>query len=253
MTLEIVAIVLSLTSLLVTTLGFFASVRFYKDGMGLQGRASAALTRIEQKTALLEDRFGGVLDRTLDAVFKQLPGEVHQDLRLGRVGPPTQEGAGGEAGGPAPREQLAADALRYYMLEGFRVTDVSSGIPRGLFSLGSPHGFNLLDGREGYVFAGFFPELDGREAAARTVLLLRSLGQVREGLSALDQQLQEQAEAVLDQLRVDLFVGEEEDEEEVAQTVERVRGEIPESPPTRVVRVIQLQRMIAEKLEEIGV
>jgi oligoendopeptidase F len=64
-----VAMVLSVVSLIVTTVGFFASLKFYRDGVELQGKANDALTKIEEKTAFIQTQVGGMFERTLDAAI----------------------------------------------------------------------------------------------------------------------------------------------------------------------------------------
>jgi hypothetical protein len=66
---EALAIILSVVSLIITTLGFFASLKFYRDGVVLQGKANDALTKIEEKTAFIQAQMGGIFDKTLDAAI----------------------------------------------------------------------------------------------------------------------------------------------------------------------------------------
>lgn len=66
---NILAMILSVVSLIVTTLGFFASLKFYRDGVELQGKANDALTKIEEKTAFIQTQVGGMFDKTLDAAI----------------------------------------------------------------------------------------------------------------------------------------------------------------------------------------
>lgn len=66
---EVLTIVLSIVALLVTVIGFFASLRFYRDGMTLQSRASDALARIEEKAASIQTQVEGMFDKTLEAAL----------------------------------------------------------------------------------------------------------------------------------------------------------------------------------------
>jgi hypothetical protein len=70
-TLEIAAIILSIVSFIVTVLGFFASLRFYRDGVELQKAANDALTRITEKTDAIQSQVGGMFDKTLNAALGQ--------------------------------------------------------------------------------------------------------------------------------------------------------------------------------------
>jgi uncharacterized protein YicC (UPF0701 family) len=64
-----VAMVLSVVSLVVTVIGFFAALKFYRDGVELQGKANDALTKIEEKTAFIQTQVGGMFDKTLEAAI----------------------------------------------------------------------------------------------------------------------------------------------------------------------------------------
>ena len=68
-TIDAIAIVLALVSLAVTVIGFFASLRFYQDGMKLQALATEALAKIEEKTQTIQSQVGGMFDKTLDAAI----------------------------------------------------------------------------------------------------------------------------------------------------------------------------------------
>ena len=67
--LEGLAIVLSVVSLIITTVGFFASLKFYRDGVELQNAANRALTKLEEKTEFIQSQVGGMFDKTLDAAI----------------------------------------------------------------------------------------------------------------------------------------------------------------------------------------
>jgi hypothetical protein len=66
---EALAIILSVVSLFITVVGFFASLKFYRDGVELQGKANDALTKIEEKTAFIQGQVGGMFDKTLEAAI----------------------------------------------------------------------------------------------------------------------------------------------------------------------------------------
>jgi|SRR5215213_873653 len=61
--------VLSVVSLIVTVVGFFASLKFYRDGVELQGKANDALTKLEEKTQFIQTQVGGMFDKTLEAAI----------------------------------------------------------------------------------------------------------------------------------------------------------------------------------------
>jgi len=67
--LEYIVLVLSVVSLVVTVLGFLASLKFYRDGTQLQAKANDALTKIEEKTQFIQTQVGGMFDKTLEAAI----------------------------------------------------------------------------------------------------------------------------------------------------------------------------------------
>src|SRR5436190_10499627 len=67
--LEALAIILSIVSLIITVVGFFASLKFYRDAVELQRAANSALTKLEEKTAFIQTQVGGMFDKTLDAAI----------------------------------------------------------------------------------------------------------------------------------------------------------------------------------------
>lgn len=67
--LEALAIILSVVSLIISVVAFFASLKFYRDGVQLQQAANDALTQISEKTAFIQTQVGGMFDKTLDAAI----------------------------------------------------------------------------------------------------------------------------------------------------------------------------------------
>jgi hypothetical protein len=63
------AIILSVVSLIITMVGFFASLKFYRDGVELQKSANDALTKLEEKTEFIQTQVGSMFDKTLDAAI----------------------------------------------------------------------------------------------------------------------------------------------------------------------------------------
>lgn len=81
---DILAIILSFVSLIITTVGFFASLRFYRDGVNLQQSANSALTKLEEKTQFIQTQVGGMFQQTLDAAIgkRELVSENFADLKI---------------------------------------------------------------------------------------------------------------------------------------------------------------------------
>ncbi len=108
---EVLAIILSIVALLVTVMGFFASLKFYRDGMMLQSRASDALVRIEEKAASIHTQVGGMFDKTLEAAIgrKQLDQNFEEvNEQLEETAKKIVESALGQIGdaGEAQRKRL---------------------------------------------------------------------------------------------------------------------------------------------------
>lgn len=68
---EVSTTILSVVALVVTVIGFFASLRFYLEGMKLQTLANEALVKLEEKVQSIQIQVGGIFDKTLDAAISQ--------------------------------------------------------------------------------------------------------------------------------------------------------------------------------------
>jgi peptidoglycan hydrolase CwlO-like protein len=66
---DALAIILSIVSLIITAVGFFASLKFYRDGVELQAKANDALTKLEERTHFIQAQVSGMFDKTLDAAI----------------------------------------------------------------------------------------------------------------------------------------------------------------------------------------
>lgn len=64
--LEWVAITLSVVALAITVIGFFASLSFYRHGVDLQRKADSVLTKIDNRVALIQESTMGIINRLLD-------------------------------------------------------------------------------------------------------------------------------------------------------------------------------------------
>ncbi len=68
-TIDVLAIIISIVALVVTVIGFFASLKFYRDGVDLQQLANQALVKIEEKASNIQTQVGGMFEKTLDAAI----------------------------------------------------------------------------------------------------------------------------------------------------------------------------------------
>jgi predicted RNA-binding protein with PIN domain len=66
---DVLSIILSTVALTMTVVGFFASLKFYRDGVELQQKASDALTKLEERTQFIQTQVGGMFDKTLNAAI----------------------------------------------------------------------------------------------------------------------------------------------------------------------------------------
>lgn len=80
-TLGIVSLIFSIVALIVTIIGFFASLKFYSDGVNLNQSATRALTKIEEKTNMIGQQMTGMFDKTLNAAINvNRGGQITQDF-----------------------------------------------------------------------------------------------------------------------------------------------------------------------------
>jgi len=66
---DIVAIILGIVALFITIIGFFASLKFYRDGVALQNSANEVLTKLNEKANFIQARIDTMFEKTLDAAI----------------------------------------------------------------------------------------------------------------------------------------------------------------------------------------
>lgn len=233
--LDIIAIVLGLVALIVTVIGFFASLKFYRDGSEMQGRARDALAKIEEKAANIQSQVGGMFDKTLDAALgrsspfqaerqQRLPQEVPPPSVPSSMEPPT---AGAETASKPPAGLASADTeptrsvLRDFIFRQMRMTDVSDATARAVFALGAAGGFNLFDGTPGIIFFGFFQSLEPVEIVARARSLFGNIETTyRRIRDNPDFPQREEALRILDQISVEVLTPEDMDNRRLAAKID---------------------------------
>ena len=218
--LEIIAIVLSLVALAVTVIGFFASMRFYRDGIQMQTEVQSLLTKIESRASAIQTQIGGMFDRTLDAALGRVsPEEAEKQQRQllhqtsdeltsepGTVEPPET------ASGLSSDTELARAVSSFYTFNERRLTDVTDATGRAVFNLGSHGRFNLYDGATGLLFLGYFVDVEPSEIVARTRSLFGNVEISYQRLEqSVDAQLRDQGIEVLGQISVEILVNDEVD------------------------------------------
>lgn len=65
------AIILAIVSLIITVIGFFASLWFYRDGIKSQNLANETLIKIQEKAESIHGEVGGMSDKMLQAIIDQ--------------------------------------------------------------------------------------------------------------------------------------------------------------------------------------
>jgi hypothetical protein len=78
--LAIVSLNLALVALIVTIVAFFASLKFYRDGVALQDNATKALTKIEEMTTSTIQHIHSMFDKTLDGLIKSKNIPNHEEI-----------------------------------------------------------------------------------------------------------------------------------------------------------------------------
>ena len=227
---EIITIVLSLVALSVTVIGFFASLKFYRDGMEMQSRAEKVLSTIEERASAIQTQVGDMFDKTLDAALGRSSSQEAQQQQSQMLKGPRRDQAAGPlptakaetTTGLAAHTELAQKAFQFYAFKQMRVSDVTDATARAVFNLGSPGGFNLLDGTAGLLFLGFFVDLEPTEVVARTRILFSNLeiSYKRLGESLVDPVMRDQARRLLDQIAVELIVAETLDKHAIQRKIE---------------------------------
>lgn len=185
LSLELASLVLSLVALIVTGIGFFASLRFYRDGMETQQAVDRLLAKVESKVENISTQVGGLFETTLKAALARPAEQVQAQAG---------EAVAGE-GRPTPfdvlRDELAADRppgstfVKLFFLRGLKFTDVNEAVGRVFFEMGREQGFHLLDGHGQVVYYGHFHRLeDGADIVGRIRTLLGRLADTWRRLAA---------------------------------------------------------------------
>ncbi|MHC4322034.1 MAG: hypothetical protein ACYST3_07145 [Planctomycetota bacterium] len=212
---EITTLVLSLVALIITVIGFFASLKFYRDGVEMNNQSRDALAKIEEKAASIHTQVGGMFDKTLDAALgrpnledaskqqaeQQDSSDVSSEKSVKLTGV-----AGLNENGKNQREP-AVSVDRYFAFKGCRFTTLEDETSKAVFNLSAGYGFNLFDGDNKIIFFGYFHELDATDIVFRTRNLFSNINISYERLKDNpDVSLVESARRVLDQISLELLI-----------------------------------------------
>lgn len=228
---DLATIILSVTAILLSGVGFFASLRFYRDGVELQSRVRELLSRVEEKVTSIQSQVGGMFEKTLDAVIGHSSAQAaaQEQKRLMReAGEARTPEAPASAEPAAPEPNLASKVMDYFAFKKLRYTDVIAGDARAVFTLGAAHGFNLFDGSSDVVFFGYFHELEAREIVARVRFLLNNIELSYKKIETAEGELRDNAKKLLDMISAELLVPEDADKDQldaaISQYQPAVRG-----------------------------
>lgn len=248
---DLIAIVLAIVATIVTVVGFFASLHFYRDGVDLQTKVQRILTIIEERVGLLQTQVGGMFDKTLDAAIgranPQSAAEAQGRLLKEAVGDERRM-AEGKAEEPE-QDNLAQEAMDYFAANGLKYTDVTSGDAQVMFSLGSPFSFNMFDGPQRIIFFGFFHREDQKKIATRIRFLLRNIGSAYERISAANGELAETGRKLLDSVEVIVMVSEDADKDRILAVAEAHQPD-QRSVPIKLLTPSELREKAGQAYEE---
>ena len=157
---------------------------------------------------------------------------------------PPSSVAGAENG---VQDDLVPAVLKYFAFKRMRYSDVSNPDTRAVFNIGAFQGFNLFDGVPGITFFGHFPDLDAVEIVVRIRFLLNNI-------ELAQRRVAEQAEAsqrdaavrILDQLSVEVLVGDDGPIEQIQNKIEEYRPEgvhvsVEVRTPSEIKRIVQAE------------
>jgi len=235
---EALGIVLGFVALIVTVIGFFASLKFYRDGVQTQNHVDAVLTKIEERSSATQAQIAGMFDKTLTAALGKTSSvdAEKQQTKVLTGSKPAIEIADGEptattapptsASGLRPGVGIASDpengpkVLEFYALKKMSLTDISKPDSQAIFNLGGPVGFNLLNGVDGMVFLGFFVGLKDVEVVSRVRILFNNFERVwrrieEESLSMV----REMGQKLLFQFSIQLVISNSYDAKKVQQKI----------------------------------
>lgn len=216
---DLSTIVLSAVAIVLTVIGFFASLRFYRDGVELQSRVSELLSRVDERISSVQSQVGGMFERTLDAALlgTSAKAAAHEQRRL-----IDESDAGTAVDDPlaAGDPDLAKTVLEYFAFRKLRYTDVATGDARAVFMLGADHGFNLFDSPSEVVFFGYFHETVPKKIVMRVRFLMGNIESGHGRLESAEGEIRETARRLLHMLNIEVLVPEDADAEKIEKAIQ---------------------------------
>jgi hypothetical protein len=122
--------------------------------------------------------------------------------------------------------------MKYLAVRGLHLTNVTPGTSEGLFRLGSPLGFNLLDGQNIVEYFGLFDTETAKEVVFRLKLLLQNLHQVHEAAAKSSGDQVRQHDLLWARLRAEVVISKELDRAPIEKRVKELTAGLTTIPWT---------------------
>lgn len=262
---EITTLVLSLVALIVTVIGFFASLKFYQSGVEMNNQSRNVLAKIEEKAASIHTQVDGIFNKTLDAAIgRSNSAEVEKKQALLQestsLHATTSSEENSELSGPTGlvtglknEEEPAVSSNQYFTFKEMCWTNVNNETSRAIFDLSGGNGFNLFDGVNKITFFGYFHTLVTAEIVLRTRNLFANINRayVRLGENPGSPQI-DAAKRLLDQISLELLVPE-------GTSLEKLESKLNEfQPSARTISISmhtpsEIQKKVKDEYQSMAV
>jgi len=251
--LQITSLVLSLTALMVTGAGFFASLMFYREGKDLNTKAQDALARIDEKATMINEQIGKRFEMTLSSVLSG-PASDSDGVRIPAItsdkeSKPTEVPSDSNQSSTSDEETLDKSVLRYYNLRGMRLSDISNQDTRSMFEMGGTNGFKLFDGKGKIVFFGQFKQLKEEDILLNLRGLLNNVDIAYKSINDhASGEIVSQAIDTMEKIEVEILADDNLDLDHVEDKCEEFRSEL-RSVPVRIITKSQFEEELGQLKE----
>ena len=151
-----------------------------------------------------------------------------------------------------PGVQTPRNILQYYTLKGLRWSDISVPPYNTMYILGSPMGFNLFDGREEFVFFGYFLEYEPRQIMVNVKLLMKNIVATYERAKAATPSAEVKAAlGILDRICIDVLTPENAPIDKMKDKVDDFQADFHKIT-VRFLRLSDIDEALKQEYESIG-
>lgn len=258
---DLAAIILAVAAMIITVIGFFASLRFYRDGVELQSKVRELLSRVDEKVASVQSQVGGMFAKTLDAVIGRTgvheAAEAQRRIMIAEAGgeqaPSTLSVDAADRAEPVPEtDDLPQRVVEYFAFKKLRYSDVTTADGRAVFLLGAGHGFQLFDGLPGIVFFGYFHDLEKRDIVARVRFLFDNIEASYKRIESGDEAQQRAAKALLDSINITVLVAETADRDEMIKAITEYQPQL-HTVPVVLATPTELRDQVQSEYDRMGI